>query len=82
MQKSVKAVLVSLSVSALIVGGSLPLMAAETPKTIRVEDNKGGKKCAGMKKGTSEVKDNKGGMNCSGMKQSVPKEKTVKGVEK
>lgn len=82
MQKSAKAVLMSLSISALIVGGSLPLMATETPKTNQVQDNKGGKKCAGSKKGTSEIKDNKGGKKCAGSKQSAPKENAGKEVQK
>ncbi|NTW51729.1 MAG: hypothetical protein HGB22_03995 [Chlorobiaceae bacterium] len=90
MKKSVKGILASIGVSTLIAGGSLPLMAADSPETPQVKEGKAGKKCAGMKKaeptanvkaskkGTAVVKDNVTGKKCAGM---TPAAKAKAGAE-
>jgi hypothetical protein len=90
MKKSVKGILASLSVSTLIAGGSLPLMAADNPENDQVKEGKAGKKCAGMKKSESAVdgkasikssavvKDNVTGKKCAGM---TPASKAKTGEE-
>ena len=74
MKKSVKNILATLSVSTLIAGSSLPLMAADKPadkpatkpEAAQVKENKVGKKCAGSTKAAAKVTENKAGKKCAG----------------
>jgi hypothetical protein len=80
MKKSVKNVLATLSVSTLIAGSSLPLMAADKPAdkpgAAQLKENKVGKKCAGSTKPTAKVTENKAGKKCAGSK-AAPAEKAA-----
>lgn len=79
MKKTVKSTLASLSVSTLIAGGSLPLMAADKPadkpEAAQVKENKAGPRCAGMKPEAAQIKENKAGKKCAGGSKSAPVEK-------
>jgi len=81
MKKSVKNILATLSVSTLIAGSSLPLMAADKPadkpatkpEAAQVKENKVGKKCAGSTKAAAKVTENKAGKKCAGSAASSVK---------
>ena len=81
MKKSVKNVLATLSVSTLIAGSSVPLMAADKPadkpaakpEAAQLKENTVGKKCAGSTKPTAKVTENKAGKKCAGSKSTAPK---------